>query len=260
MISSEIYKDKMLGLGDEIRATSKQIDMLFCDAKDFLGKVLKEISHNSVAEKTEQKRNSANAYTLQKMRDENGKEMRRGATVVRDPDEINVRRARMEFELRAKGYSFNEIRQRVIDAKLVPIEQAKHYFIASIEQRVKNPFYAGRFRWQGREYDGRHEIIIPPAHFLACQRSGRGMVTRRGYDGEHGLFGSGWLHCGDCGCQITYDPKKKIAKGTKRVTIFHYYRCTNGRRMHESQAGLKHQRDEPLGATRGRHGRDNPKR
>jgi site-specific DNA recombinase len=177
-------------------------------------------------------------YALQKMRDENGKELKRGATVVRDPDERAVRQARLEFELRAKGYSFNEIRTRVIEAKLVPIEQAKHYFIASIEHRVKNPFYAGRFRWQGREYEGKHELIIPPAHFLACQRSGRGMVTKRGYDGLHGLFGGGWLHCGECGCQVTYDPKKKVAKGTKKVTIFHYYRCTNGRRMHESQRGM----------------------
>jgi site-specific DNA recombinase len=177
-------------------------------------------------------------YALQKMRDENGRELKRGATVVRDPDERCVRQVRMEFELRAKGYSFNEIRQRVIDAKVVPIEQAKHYFIGSIEQRVKNPFYAGRFRWQDREYEGKHELIIPPAYFLACQREGRGMTSKRGYDGVHGLFGGGWIHCGDCGCQITYDPKKKVAKGTKKVTIFHYYRCTNGRRMHESQAGM----------------------
>ncbi len=37
-----------------------------------------------------------------------------------------------------------------------------------------------------------------------------------------------WLSCGECGCRITYEPKRKGER------IYHYYRCTNGRGAHRS--------------------------
>jgi site-specific DNA recombinase len=176
-------------------------------------------------------------YATRKIRDEKGKELKRGTTVARDPDEKRVRWAQREFELRAKGLSFREVRQGIIDEGLIPLDHIKKYRIGAIEQRLKNPFYMGRFIWRGIEYQGKHELIIPPAIFAAAQRAGRGF-HRRVFDAEHGVFAGGWLRCAECGCHIIYDPKKKVARTTGKVTIFHYYHCSNGRMMHASQAGL----------------------
>ena len=148
-------------------------------------------------------------YATRKVRDEKGKELKRGTTVARDPDENRVRWVQREFELRAKGYSFRAVRQGVIDEGFVPIDEIRGYRIGSIEKRIKNPFYTGKFLWRGVEYQGKHELIIPPAVFNAAQRVGRGF-QRRTFDPENGVFAGGWLKCGLCGCHVIYDPKKSL--------------------------------------------------
>ena len=37
----------------------------------------------------------------------------------------------------------------------------------------------------------------------------------------------GFLKCAQCGCQITYDPKRRSER------VYHYYRCANGKKRHE---------------------------
>ncbi len=176
-------------------------------------------------------------YVTVKIKDESGREKKRGATVGVDPNEKRVQWVNREFELRAKGHSFRDVRQTIIDEGFVPPEEAKNYHVGTIEQRLKNVFYTGRFMWRGIEYQGKHPVIVPFALFKAAQRPGRGF-KRREFAADEGLFGGGWLKCGDCGCFMIYDPKKKIARTTGKVTTFHYYHCTNGRRVHPSQQGL----------------------
>jgi DNA invertase Pin-like site-specific DNA recombinase len=179
-------------------------------------------------------------YTLQKARDEFGKELKRGSIVVRDPDEKRVRWVKMEFELRAKGFSFEAIRKAVIDADLLPLAKVKEYRVSAIEKRVKNPFYEGRFFWQGVEYKGKHELIITPSIFAAAQRKNLRGFKPRILSGEGGFFAGGWLHCGECGCQIVYDPKTKVLITSGKRVTFHYYHSTR----HE------HRREKNLGTAR----------
>ena len=94
--------------------------------------------------------------------DEAGKERRRGKIVGRDPDERAVRQVIREFELRALGYSFEAIRSQVIADGLIPVTRIKNYHTSTVENRIKNRFYRGYVTWQGKEYPGKHELIIPP--------------------------------------------------------------------------------------------------
>lgn len=182
-------------------------------------------------------------YIVQRARDENGRELKRGSTIARDPDPKKIALITREFELRARGYSFEQIRVKIISEGLVAPERAHQYRASSIDQRIRNPFYSGRFIWQGVEYEGKHEIIIPPA-LVDAARSQRRSFRVIEYGSGAGLFGGGWLRCGECGCHIVYDPKKKTAFRTKAVTVFHYYHCANGKRMHASQKGMNIQEKE----------------
>ena len=182
-------------------------------------------------------------YSTKKMTDENGRYLKRGATVGVSPNEKFVRWVQKEFELRAQGYSYRDIRQAIIDEGFVPPEKEKKYRIGAIEQRLKNVFYAGRFFWRGIEYEGKHPLIIPPEIFRAAQRVGRGF-KKRNFGTDHGLLADGFLHCAECGCRIIYDPKIKTAKTTGKKTTYHYYHCSNGRMAHISQAGMNVSEDK----------------
>jgi hypothetical protein len=183
-------------------------------------------------------------YSVKRMVDPNGRVMKRGATVDISPDERKINWVRREFELRAQGYSYRDIRQAIIDEGFVTHEKAVKYRIGAIEKRLKNIFYDGRFLWRDVEYEGKHPRIITPELFRAAQRVGRGHFKKRDFGPEHGLFADGFLHCGECGCRVIYDPKIKTARTTGKKTTYHYYHCTNGRMSHKSQLGMNISEDK----------------
>ncbi len=178
-------------------------------------------------------------YALKKLLDEDGKERKRGAIVVPDPDAKRVRQAQLEFEYRAKGMSYGDIRKAIIEhsEKFIPLEEQKSYGISVIEKRIKNPFYGGYFKWQGQEYKGKHELIIAPKMFIAAQGTLRGVKNTKRVFTDTGYFGGGLLKCAECGCNITYDPKVKTTRAGKKTT-FHYYHCTNRKNVHFTQRGM----------------------
>lgn len=156
----------------------------------------------------------------------------RESTIV--PDPATVPWARRIFELRAAGYSFGQIRERCIAEGFVPTERLHSFRPNVIEQIIKNPFYTGRFNFRGQDYQGKHELIVDPdTVHLAVNLDVRS--TRRKCKKEGAL--TGWLSCTDCGCRITYDPKKK------RARTYEYYRCANGRHAH---ARLVYATDETI--------------
>ena len=141
-------------------------------------------------------------YINQKLKSDKGFERRRGSTIVSDPNTQTVKRVQREFEIRSESPtpSLREVRNRVIAEGLVPLDEVKKYHSGSIERRLRNIFYDARFQWNGVEYTGKHERIIPTKLFWKVQES-FGMRTsyRKNPDA---LFGSGWLKCADtaCGC------------------------------------------------------------
>lgn len=182
----------------------------------------------------------ADGYINQKLRSERGFEQRRGSIIVRDPNEQIVKRIQREFEIRAENPtpSFREIRNRVISEGLVPPEQIKKYHASCIEKHLKNIFYDGRYVWHGIEYDGKHERIITPDLFWKVQETfGKKNFFRKNPDA---LFGHGYIKCANpaCGCSVIYDPKVKKLKSTGESKLYKYYRCSNGKKAHESLRGL----------------------
>jgi DNA invertase Pin-like site-specific DNA recombinase len=176
-------------------------------------------------------------YTTRRLSDENGQELRHGtAYVVRDPDERKVKWVQMEFELRARGMSYETIRRLVIEAGYLSPKEIRQYRVGTIEYRIKNPFYEGYFLWKGKRYKGKHELIIPQKTVqLARENAGQRKLLKG--PGDHGVFGKGWMRCAECECLITYDPKTKIYRSGKKTT-FHYYRCSNGKKFHKSKVGM----------------------
>ncbi len=68
---------------------------------------------------------------------------------------------------------------------------------------------------------------------------GRGQRLSKIPSSGEGLF-RGWLKCDhpDCGRLITYDPKIKMLKNSGEQRIYHYYRCSNSRKVHETVASI----------------------
>lgn len=172
-------------------------------------------------------------YIVVRYKDENGRDL--GSRPVRDPNEQNVKWVQREFELRAQGLSFEEIRKQIIAEKLIPSHKIKGYSKGSVEYRISNVFYEGKFTWQGIVYEGKHDTIIPP-HILEQARQGRKRLWSLRPEAEHGIFGGGWIRCAECGCHIVYAHKRKTYRSGK-VGAFHLYHCTNGRHQHDSMAG-----------------------
>ena len=175
-------------------------------------------------------------YVHEKLKDSEGRPLKAGTRIIPDPDHRMVRWVQREFELRASGLSFREIRKRALEEGLVPTAQIKTYTHGIIEHRIKNIFYRGRFMWKDKEYKGAHELIIPTDVLDKVARSfmGRRMAV---LDGEVGVFGGGWLRCAFCGCGVVYEQKRKKYRDGSEAT-FHYYRCNNGKRIHNSLSGL----------------------
>jgi site-specific DNA recombinase len=91
---------------------------------------------------------------------------------------------------------------------------------SAVEKIVKNPIYYGAFRWQGRLRDGSHPPLISKDLFdKACAAphgNARPYINRRG-------FAFNLLTCGDCGCKVLGEEKKKR---------FVYYHCTFSKGRH----------------------------
>lgn len=151
---------------------------------------------------------------------------RDGTENVIVPEPTEVAWVRRMFELRAGGASFSQVRDQCMAEGLVPAARRATFRPNFVEKVIKNPFYAGRFRFRGAEHEGQHELIIDPE--LVSRATGvdvRSTGRKRKHDGAL----VGWLTCSTpgCGCRVTYEPKRKGER------TYHYYRCANGRHVHD---------------------------
>jgi site-specific DNA recombinase len=180
-------------------------------------------------------------YVHVRMKDESGRDLKRGTTIGIDPDERVVEQVRREFALRAAGMSAEQIRNQIIHEGLIPAAKIPKYHRSAIERRLRNPFYYGEFEWNGQLYPGKHPLFISKKHIAEVASSfGGSNPYQRKPAKEVGVFGGGWMTCADeqCGCHVVFDPKTKQLKGSGRILRFDYYHCTNGRRIHPSMRGM----------------------
>jgi DNA invertase Pin-like site-specific DNA recombinase len=164
-------------------------------------------------------------------RDEYGREMNVPSKIIIDPNPSKAELVLKEFELRAKGLCYAEIRKLNIQSGLVQKCGIRSYTVSAIEQRLKNKMYRGYFDWCGEEYKGKHELFIPP--LLITQVDKLNGINGRSMTQKYNAFAGGWLTCA-CGCSIVFDPKEKVLKKTKQTVVYRYYRCSNGKKAHKS--------------------------
>lgn len=92
---------------------------------------------------------------------ETGRIKNRGGTIALDSNIKNRQIVLREFELRAKGYAYEKIRETILAEGLMDKKQALRYRKNTVESRINNPFYRGKFLWKGTLHDGKHEVFIP---------------------------------------------------------------------------------------------------
>jgi site-specific DNA recombinase len=149
-------------------------------------------------------------------------------TATRDI-EVDPQRApvlRKIFEMYASGqYSLTTLREALLKTLGVRINRSY------LETILKNPFYIGRFVWQGIEYKGTHEPLISLELFQWVQDTfaGRNKPKYR----KHDFAFAGLLTCAHDGCTVTTE----LQKGK-----YVYYRCSHGR----GKCDLPYMREEFL--------------
>lgn len=160
-----------------------------------------------------------------------GKHGRKEARIVVDQDIKGI--VYRIFELRAvEKRSYEAISNKIRDEFKERLGDTKYKFNkSSIEKILLHPFYGGSFEWGGKMYVGHHELFVPPSWVELAQGKMRGTPNKPMPLGPFSRF----LTCAvpECGCQIIYDPKKKVNKRNGAAREYHYYHCSDGKGVHK---------------------------
>jgi len=152
-------------------------------------------------------------------------------TKLIDVDDSRVPIIQKMFRLYATGsYSLQMITDLANEEGLRSFS-GRNIYKSNTEKILKNPFYYGEFRWDGRLYKGTHQPLITKELFNTVQEAfkshNKPKVTKRRF-----AF-AGLLVCGKCGCAITAE----IHKGK-----YTYYHCTG----FKGKCGNSYIREEKL--------------
>lgn len=75
------------------------------------------------------------------------------------PNKEVIARIRREFTLAAQGIPLSKVQEQLILEAFIPRSKQTRWELHSLRRRLLNPFYLGRFNWEGTEYEGKHELI-----------------------------------------------------------------------------------------------------
>jgi DNA invertase Pin-like site-specific DNA recombinase len=95
---------------------------------------------------------------------------------------------------------------------------------SAIYKILNSIFYAGIIEYNGKQYPGKFPAMITMEEYDRVQfllgKKGKSRPQKR-----HFAF-TGMIRCGECGCIITAEIKKKHLKTTGEVREYTYYHCT----------------------------------
>ena len=95
----------------------------------------------------------------------------------------------------------------------------------AIRSLLMNPFYAGKFRWAGRIYNGNHPGMISESQFELMQKILDPKHCTRPKAEPYQFLLRGMIRCAECGYAIVTEKKyKKLKDGT--VKEYHYCHCS----------------------------------
>jgi len=91
-----------------------------------------------------------------------------------------------------------------------------------------NPFYYGMMKRKEGKYPHHHEKMITESEFDRAQIILGNKIKAK--ERNHEFAFTGLIKCGECGCSITAENKRKINKGDKHIHNYTYYHCTKKKR------------------------------
>ncbi|MFA6253053.1 MAG: recombinase family protein [Patescibacteria group bacterium] len=149
-------------------------------------------------------------------------------TIIKDPERFDVMRRVWDLMLTGKYSAIKilDIINNEWDYKTRKTKRAggKAMSQSEIYRILKDPFYYGYFKYNGKLYEGKHEPMITMEEYERVQEL-LGRKTRSQSKTREFAF-TGIIRCGYCGCQITAEEKTKYIKCDKENRTYTYYRCT----------------------------------
>jgi DNA invertase Pin-like site-specific DNA recombinase len=95
---------------------------------------------------------------------------------------------------------------------------------SGIYKIFSNLFYAGIISFAENQYEGKHDRMITLEEYGRVQillgRKGKPRMQK------HKFAFTGMIRCGECGCLVTAEVKKKLIKSTNTIKEYTYYHCT----------------------------------
>jgi site-specific DNA recombinase len=154
------------------------------------------------------------------------------------------------FEWYAGGdISLKEAARKAHAASFVYPRSGANVPVSTIHTILRNRLYTGRFEWNGKLIQGRHEALIPVELWERVQGVLDGRFAKKAKRGKHDFTFSRLIECAQCGCAVVGEIKKQR---------YVYYHCTgyadkcqgnsaSCRRKHVREEALEAQFTELLG-------------
>jgi site-specific DNA recombinase len=134
------------------------------------------------------------------------------------PDEVSAPIIRKMFESYAWGdVSTQEVTKEAQAAGLVFRKSGGRVPKSTVAAILRNRIYTGRFDWDGKTYQGRHEAIVPTELWERVQSVMDGRNARGAKKGKRDFAFAGLMTCHSCGCAVVGEIKKER---------YVYYHCT----------------------------------
>jgi site-specific DNA recombinase len=135
-----------------------------------------------------------------------------------EPDEIAAPPIRKLFEWYARGdISVKEAMCKARAAGLHFRKSGASIPASTVHAILRNRVYTGRFDWNGKTYDGRHEALVSIDLWERVQDVIDGRLAKKSKQGKRDFAFSGLIACHVCGCAVVGEIKKER---------YVYYHCT----------------------------------
>jgi site-specific DNA recombinase len=150
-----------------------------------------------------------------------------GANDIRDVEVDEERAPHIQWAFRAYATGEWSVRsladqlyKRGLRTRPTPKRPAKKVSLTSLHELLGNPYYVGRVRFKGIEYEGNHPPLISEELFERVQQVRVAHALAGDRAPKHGHYLKGTVYCGLCGRRLIFT-KCTSRNGTK----FAYYVC-----------------------------------
>ncbi|MCB9798578.1 recombinase family protein [Candidatus Nomurabacteria bacterium] len=153
-------------------------------------------------------------------------------TIIPDPERFDLIRRAWDYMLTG-NYTVPQIHKMLNDdwgfrTKKRKRSGGKPVALSSMYKIFSNIFYAGVLLYDGKEYAGKHKTMITLEEYDQVQviLGKKGKPRPKTYT----FAFTGMIRCGECGCSITAEKKKKFIKSEQELRYYTYYHCTRRKR------------------------------